>query len=75
MPSRDRTGPWGHGPKTGRVMGPCVRGAGPMMGMHRKFTGYTPTKEQEMADLRAEKEMIENDLKEIEARLKELEKK
>ena len=24
MPRRDRTGPWGRGPNTGRGLGPCV---------------------------------------------------
>jgi hypothetical protein len=29
MPRRDRTGPWGEGPRTGRQMGPCGGGAQP----------------------------------------------
>lgn len=73
MPGKDRTGPWGHGPRSGRAMGPC--GMGHRMGMHRITTGYAPTKEQEIADLKAEKQMIEQGLKDIDTRLKELEKK
>jgi hypothetical protein len=30
MPNKDRTGPEGKGPKTGRGMGPCGKGKGGM---------------------------------------------
>jgi len=80
MPGFDRTGPWGYGPRTGRGLGPCGRGLGFRRGFGRGYSGYgpavyTPTREQEIADLKAEKEAVEQEIKEIEARLKELEKK
>lgn len=53
----------------GRGMG---RGMGPYWG---SAPAYQPTKEQELADLRAEKVLIEQDLEAIRARLKELETK
>ena len=83
MPGFDRTGPMGYGPRTGRGFGPCGRGLGFRrgfgMGFVRGYSGYgpsayAPTKEQEIADLNAEKEAIHQELREIEARLKELEK-
>ena len=73
MPYRDGTGPWGYGPRTGRGFGPCGRGPG-MIGP-RRFMTYAPTREQEIADLKSEKEAVEQGLKDIEARLRELEKK
>lgn len=90
MPWRDGTGPMGAGPMTGRGMGPCGRGAGSGFGrgFGRGFAWrqYNPqparqpmqiqyTKEDEVADLKAEKELLERDLKAIETRLKELENK
>jgi hypothetical protein len=80
MPARDRTGPWGYGPRTGWGMGPCGRGlrrgagwgAWPGWGYG---PAYQPTKEQEIADLRAEKESVERELEDIRTRLKELESK
>ena len=76
MPGFNRTGPLGYGPRTGRGMGPCGRGFG--RGFGRSFRAYTPvplTKEQEVTELKAEKQTIEQELKEIETRLNELEKK
>ncbi len=85
MPARDGTGPLGRGPLTGRGLGPCGRGLGFRRGSGRGFgRGFAPyatapvqpvTKEQELADLKTEKELIEGDLKAIEVRLKELESK
>jgi len=39
MPARDRTGPRGTGPGTGRGLGPCVRRRGPSYGPGRGY-GY-----------------------------------
>jgi adenylosuccinate synthase len=64
MPYRDGTGPAGMGPRTGRGLGPCGRGFARRSG----FRAQNYTKEEEITELRAEKEAIE-------ARLKELEKK
>lgn len=88
MPGFNRTGPQGHGPKTGRGLGPCQRGfrmgasRGFGRGMGRSFgyAAYEPTnalrgtREQEIADLKAEKELMERDLKSVDQRIKELEK-
>ena len=80
MPRRDGTGPWGYGPGTGRGFGPCVRGFGRGMGWRAApgwgyAPAYQPTREQEIADLRADKEYVERELESIRARLKELETK
>ncbi len=63
MPNRDRTGPNGMGPMTGRGMGPCGRGF--RRGFGRGF-GRAITKEEEKAELKAEKEEINKRLKELE---------
>jgi hypothetical protein len=76
MPGRDGTGPWGYGPMTGRGLGPC--GMGFRFGAGRDFgrgMGYAPTKEQEIEFLKHHKEFMEETLKEINERLKELESK
>ena len=83
MPGFNRTGPLGNGPMTGRGLGPCGRGLrsgagrgfGRGMGRQSGYgPAYEPTKEQEIADLKAEKELVKKDLDSIEQRLKELEK-
>jgi hypothetical protein len=75
MPAKDGTGPYGYGPRTGFGMGPCGRGYGRGMGFRRFWMPYQPTKEQEIAELKAEKEAIKQELSHIESRLKELESK
>ena len=80
MPMKDRTGPWGYGPMSGRGFGPCGRGMGRPMARRMDFgmgpgTEFSPTREQEVADLRTEKEFVEKELENIRARLKELESK
>ena len=75
MPGNDRTGPTGYGPMTGRRLGPCARGMDRGMGFRFSGQGYAPTKEQELADLNAEKEMPKQELGQIDTRLKELESK
>ena len=84
MPGFDRTGPTGYGPMTGRGFGPCGYGRGRGF---RRFAGVTQVqpsypypryeyrKEDEIADLRAERELMQRDLKAVEERLKQLEKK
>ena len=69
MPGFDMTGPWGYGPMTGRGLGPCGRGFARGFGRGRRMyaqpgyaPAYAPTREQEIADLRAEKEMVEQEL-------------
>ncbi len=62
----------GRGAGFGRGMG-FRRGFAPAWGYSPY--GYEPTKDQEIADLRAEKEAIQEELKQIDERLKELESK
>jgi len=61
----------GRGAGFGRGMG-FRRGFAPAWG---SSYGYRPTREQEIADLRAEKESIQEELKNLDERLKELESK
>ena len=76
MPRFDGTGPMGAGPMTGRGMGPCGRGFARGRGFRNAWypVPTQPTKDEEIAELKAEKEAIENEKKAIETRLKELEK-
>lgn len=83
MPRQDKTGPMGMGPMTGRGMGPC--GAGMGYGRQaggrglgfRRFWGYYPTaapsKKEEAEILARDAELLEEELKNIKARLAELE--
>lgn len=96
MPGRDRTGPMGAGPRTGRGMGYCGsatpnpgagfgggfgfgRGRGGMgRGWRNRFfaTGapgwVPPTPEQEVADLKAQAELMKGQLDAIQKRIEEL---
>jgi hypothetical protein len=86
MPRRDRMGPMGYGPITGRGLGPCGggfafgRGRGYGRGYGFDYMPYEPrysrpapiTKEEEAKILEAELNAIEEEKKEIESRLKEL---
>ena len=79
MPGRDRTGPAGDGPATGRGLGPCGRGLGYRRGFERGFgwrARYSEdtrplTKEEEKKILEAEKAEIEKELKELETKKNE----
>ena len=80
MPRFNGTGPLGRGPMTGRGLGPCGRGLRRGFGTGSRRFAQVPaqqtyTKEQERADLKAEKELLEKDLKSIDERIKELENK
>ena len=84
MPKLDRTGPMGQGPMTGRGMGPCGGGqaygrggAGRRRGLGwRRFWGYYPnqnlTKEEETEILSQDATTLDNELKIIKNRLKEI---
>lgn len=76
MPRFDRTGPMGYGPRTGCGMGPCGCGFGWGAGWGRKFGygfyGSRLTKKEEKELLIDEAELLKQELKEIEARLKNL---
>jgi hypothetical protein len=57
MPNKDRRGPLGEGPLTGRGLGPCGRGLGRGIG--------ALTKEEEKTILKRQKEDIEKRLQEL----------
>ena len=80
MPSFDRTGPLGMGPRTGRGVGPCGYGSdlgrGYGYGMGRGFgrfwnSSYVPTltREEEAELLKEEAEELENELKSVKDRI------
>ena len=76
MPWGDGTGPWGLGPMTGRAAGYCagynVPGyANPV----EPAQTFEYPKDAEIAELKAEREALQRELKAIEDRLRELEKK
>lgn len=79
MPARDKTGPLGEGPKTGRGLGPCVRGnsakslSGKGIGFRRGFRGRNLGADKEKQFLKEELKLLEEDIKEIKQRLKEIE--
>lgn len=83
MPRQNGTGPMGYGPGTGWGRGPCGGGmangrrGGRGMGW-RRFWGYYPgptlSKKDEAEMLAGEKEAMEEELKNINARLAELKK-
>lgn len=77
MPGRDRTGPDGYGPLTGRGLGPCGRGMRRGFGRRQGFRRYsepvTLTNEEQKKMLEAELVEIEKEKQEIEKRLKEIE--
>jgi len=86
MPRFDGTGPWGQGPGTGWGRGPCGGGMGWRRGFGRglgwrRFWGKggygyppqsQPTKKEEKEILEDEAAGLEEELKEIRARLAEL---
>jgi len=71
MPGFDNTGPNGQGPRTGKGMGPCGggfgrgHGRGFRCGLGRFFGFRGLSKKEEL-------EMLEQDAKDIETRVKEL---
>ncbi len=82
MPNRDKTGPAGQGPMTGRGLGFCGygRGYGRRMGFDSRFcpcplVERTLTKDEEKKILEAELKELELEKQEIEKRLKELKDK
>ena len=73
MPNKDKTGPMGAGPMTGRGFGPCSSaGYGrAMCGWFNRQYQALPKQErremleQEIEDLKQELEMVESELKEL----------
>ncbi len=72
MPRFDGTGPAGHGPMTGRSLGPC-RGYGRGCGRGSSW-GYRRfiTKKEEKEILEEEMNLLEEEIKAIKERIKEL---
>ncbi|HII98801.1 MAG TPA: DUF5320 domain-containing protein [Methanoregula sp.] len=75
MPGQDQTGPAGNGPGTGRGMGPCGRGMAYGRGFGRGFGRgrgfgagfYGNYVEPEPLSKEAQKQLLEAELKRIEA--------
>ena len=76
MPRFDGTGPWGDSPASGRGLGPCGRGGWRRGYGRRRFFGFRPriTEVEEKELLENEVTNLEEELKEIKARLNELNK-
>lgn len=68
MPNRDRTGPAGMGPLTGRGFGPCGSGLGrgPGRGLCRYFTwGQSKTDEEKRKSLTNYRQALEEELDDV----------
>ena len=82
MPNKDKTGPRGMGPMTGRGMGPCADAYGPGLGRGRGYGramcgwGYRQFRAMPKAErkevLEQELEDLKGELEMVEAELKEL---
>ena len=74
MPRFDTTGPWGNGPRTGRGLGQCGlglrRGIGAGNGRGYGFRRWT--NQDETVSLKEEKNILKNELKEVEKELESL---
>ncbi|NMB78534.1 MAG: DUF5320 domain-containing protein [Methanomicrobiales archaeon] len=84
MPGFDQTGPIGYGPGSGRGMGPCGRGMGmgrgAVQGAGRRFgrgRGFCRNmySESEPLSREAQKQLLEAELKRIEAEKTEITKR
>ncbi len=83
MPGRDRTGPMGQGPLTGREFGSCGRGLAFRRGLNRGFGWRVwnrppyqmkqPTKEEEKQILKEELNELKKEENTIKKRLEDLE--
>ena len=77
MPRRDGTGPIGNGPGTGRGLGRCKRFESPGY-TGRRFQGRCRrrrlTREEEIQELKDEKEDLEKEIKAIKEKINRLEK-
>lgn len=71
MPFKDRTGPLGQGPLTGRGFGQCGKGLGFGRGIKGGFSSLT--KEQAKDELKEYKKDLEEELKLVKDKLTELE--
>ncbi len=79
MPFKDKTGPLGQGPMTGRGFGPCGDGRGmggrTGFGRGRGFRSWfaSLSKDQVKEDLNAYKKTLEEELEQVKAEQKKLE--
>ena len=73
MPGQDGTGPQGHGPKSGRGLGPCGRGQGKGFGRKRGF-GFRHSESNELTK-DEQKKMLETELRELEEEKLEIDKR
>jgi len=74
MPRFDTTGPWGNGPRTGRGLGQCGSGLrrGIGAGNGRGYGLRRWTNQDETVSLKEEKDILKNELKEVEKELESL---
>ncbi|MDD4027251.1 MAG: DUF5320 domain-containing protein [Candidatus Shapirobacteria bacterium] len=60
MPNRDKTGPLGQGPATGRGFGPCGKGLGRGLGRglcrFQSLSDYRKALEEELEDVKKQEE-------------------
>jgi len=75
MPGFDRTGPLGHGPRSGRRLGPCGRGMG--IGKELGVRGGFGLRHTEPVELTKDeqKRILETELKELEAERQEIDRR
>jgi len=76
MPARDKTGPLGRGPFTGRGFGPCGSGVGPEfgrgVGRGFGFRRFAPVTQPVELSKEEQIKILEEQRNELETRLKEL---
>ncbi len=70
MPGRDRTGPMGKGPRTGRGLGPCGRGLTRGFGRGFAREDYSDNEDERIANMEEENKELKKELKEIKKKLK-----
>ncbi len=79
MPNKDRTGPLGEGPRTGRGLGPCGTGTGIRRGIgagrgfgNRQNFNQTEISEDKIEKLEEENIELRKELKKIKDKLENL---
>lgn len=75
MPGLDKTGPLGQGALTGRGLGPCGRGLGFRRDFGRGFGWKTQVIQPVQFTEKQEKQILKEELKEIEIEKTEIEKR
>ncbi len=73
MPKLDKTGPLGYGPLTGWGLGPCGQGLGLKRGYgYGRGFGRPWTRSEMLKALKGEKEILKEELTEIDEEIKSL---